>query len=164
MAGTYRATATVEDGWEQGLGTISLAVGEDQPPCIEATDPAVETLGVVLAVTDPPRRFEVRRVRDDGDPFPPAGARVTTFRWYTAPETGRWTRHPGYEKSTFDVSAARFVEDPRPGSVFRVRVEARDPAHDNPPALRELEECGDQRVCERPPGCVRWVGWTVQLQ
>jgi hypothetical protein len=65
--------------------------------------------------------------------------------------------------ATLDVGAARF-EDARPGSIFRVRVEARDPAHDNPAALRELEACADQRVCEQPPGCVRWVGWKVQLQ
>ncbi len=63
----------------------------------------------------------------------------------------------------FDVSAARF-DDARPGSVYRVRVEARDPAHDDPSTLRDLEGCGDDRICERPPRCVRWVGWKVQLR
>jgi hypothetical protein len=118
---------------------------------------------VVLAVTDPPRRFEVRQVADDGNPFPPGPLGGPTFVWYTARETGPWTRALGYDRPTFDVSAASF-EDARPGSVYRVRVEARDPAHDDPAALRPLEACADLRVCEQPPRCVRWVGWKVQLQ
>jgi hypothetical protein len=156
------ATAT-GGGGKTTTATVSLQVAEDQPPCIQAADPAVDTAAVVLAVTDPPRRFEVRQVDDDGDPFPPGPRGGTTFRWYTARETGPWTREIGYDRPTFDVSAARF-EDARPGTIYRVRVEARDPAHDNPTALRELEACGDQRVCESPPHCVRWVGWKVQLQ
>jgi hypothetical protein len=163
VPGTFVATAAAMDGWGEGHGTLSLRVAEDQPPCIEATEPTIDIAAVVLAVTDPPRRFEVRRVRDDGHPYPPAGPRATTFRWFTASATGAWTRQLGYEAATFDVSAARF-EDARPGSVFRVRVEARDPAHDSQADLRELESCGEDRVCERPAGCVRWVGWKVQLQ
>jgi hypothetical protein len=165
--GTFVVTATANDGLGGGdRGSASLTIAEDQPPCIEVTDPTVDTPAVVLAVTDPPRRFEVRLVRDDGHPFPPVAFRGTSFSWYTAGETGPWTRLLGYEAATFDVSAARF-EDARPGDVFRVRVEARDPAHDpvhDPAALRDLEGCTDQRVCEHPAGCVRGVGWKVQLQ
>jgi hypothetical protein len=108
----------------------------------------------------------VRLVRDDGHPFPPVASRGASFSWYIARETGPWTRQIGYEAATFDVSAARFG-DARPGDVFRVRVVARDPAHDplhDPAAQRELEDCADQRVCQHPLGCVRGVGWKVQLQ
>jgi hypothetical protein len=167
--GTLVATATAKDGLGgTGRGSASLTIAEDQPPCIEVTDPTVDTPAVVLAVTDPPRRFEVRLVRDDGHPFPPVASRSTSFTWSTARETGPWTRLLGYEAATLDVGAARF-DDARPGSVFRVRVEARDPLRDpahDPAAQRELEGCvaADQRVCEQPPRCVRWVGWKVQLQ
>jgi hypothetical protein len=161
--GRYTATAQADDGFEPGRGMVVLMVDPDQPPCIDVTDPTVETPAVVLAVTDPPRRFEVRRVRDDGHPFPPTPPRGTSFRWYTARETGPWTRALGYDGATFDVGATRF-EDARPGSIYRVRVEARDPAHDEPATLLDIEDCADQRVCERPAHCVRWVGWKVELR
>jgi hypothetical protein len=164
--GTFTVTATANDGFEEGRSApLSLAVGEDQPPCIELTDPPVELTTVVLGATDPPRRFEVRKVRDDGNPFPPVGSRATSFRWYIASATATWSRQIGYEGATLDVSAGRF-EDARPGSVYRVRVEARDPAHDTDATRLDLESCtnNDERVCQSPPGCVRWVGWKVQLQ
>jgi hypothetical protein len=163
--GTVAVTATAKDGGGAvGNASLTLNVAEDQPPCIEAADPAVDTMGVVLAVTDPPRRFEVRQVRDDGNPFPPGEHGRTTFRWYTATEKGPWAYEIAYDLPTFDVSAARF-EDPRPGGVYRVRVEVRDAAHDSPPTMRDLEACADdRRVCEQPPHCVRRVWWKVQLQ
>jgi hypothetical protein len=162
-SGPVAATVVVNDGWSEGRTSVNLTIAADQPPCIEATDPTVDTPTIVLAVTDPPRRFEVRQARDDGHPFPPGPLGGTSFRWYLGRETGPWTRQLGYDSASFDVSAARF-DDARPGSVYRVRVEARDPAHDDPSTLRDLEGCGDDRVCERPPRCVRWVGWKVQLR
>jgi hypothetical protein len=164
IPGALMVTATASDGGEKPTAaTITLNVDEDQPACIEAADPSLDARTVVLAVTDPPRRFEVRQVRDDGNPFPPGPHGGPTFLWYTARETGVWKRAIGAFGPSFPVSAGTFDEDPRPGSVYRVRVEVRDPAHDSQPALRELEECHDERICQLAH-CVRWAGWTVQLQ
>jgi hypothetical protein len=72
-AGAYAVAVESSDGLEDGKGErkmVTLPVLEDAAPCIEVTDPATETGVVVLAVTAPPRPFEVRRVRDDGNPFP----------------------------------------------------------------------------------------------
>jgi hypothetical protein len=162
---TVTATAT-DPGGQSDVATLTLPIAEDQPPCIEAADPAVDATEVVLALTDPPRRFEVRQVRDDGNPFPPGPRGGASFRWYTARETGEWTREIEYDRPVFEVSAARFArfEDPRLGTVYRVRVEVRDPAHDDQTALRDLEACEDRRICQSPPGCIRWLAWKVRLQ
>jgi hypothetical protein len=166
--GAYMVTVEASDGVPASApatSTVSVAVGPDQPPCIEATDPSAETGVVVLAVTDPPRRFEVRQVKDDGHPFPAGPLGKASFQWFTAREgSAIWTRALGYTEATFDVGASRF-DDARPGSVFRVRVEARDPQRENPAAWRELEAaCEDRAICRLPESCVRWMTWSVRFR
>jgi hypothetical protein len=152
--GDHQVTVEVSDGvaGSKPVATsLDIKALPDQPPCIESSDPSADTGVVVQAVTDPPRRFEVRRVKDDGHPFP-AGARGgATFQWFTAREgSPTWTRELGYDRSTFDVSASRF-DDARPGSVYRVRVEARDPERELAAAQRELElACEDRAICQLP--------------
>jgi hypothetical protein len=165
-SGTFRALVTGSEG-EGGLSgqaELSFTVAEDQPPCLVTTVPSLDTAELVMAVTDSPRRFEVRQVRDDGDPWPPGPHGQSEFRWYIGREHGEWTRQLGFEGPSFEVSAARFP-DARPGNVYRVRVEARDAAHDNPAGLRDLDDCDDtRRICERPAGCSRLAWWSVRLQ
>lgn len=164
--GSYAITVETSDGLEKGTPKmVTLPVLEDGPPCIEVTDPAQETGVVVMAVTAPPRPFEVRRVRDDGNPFPAGPNGAASFQWFTARQGATsWTKELGYDRPVFDVSAGRF-EDVRPGSVYRVRVEVRDPAHDSAAELRALEvACGDQDLCKLPEKCVRWVTWSVRFQ
>jgi hypothetical protein len=159
--GSYSVSVEASDGLTT-VPPISLAlpVLEDAPPCIEATDPAQDTPVVVLAATDR-RDFEVRRVRDDGNPFPPGPHGGTTFQWFTAREgSTSWTRHLGFDQPLFEVSAALF-EDARPGSAYQVRVEARDPQHDTGSDLRD---CGEAPICMVPDKCVRWVTWSVRFQ
>jgi hypothetical protein len=170
MPGSYQITVDGTDGRADGDASskpLALSVLEDAAPCIEATDPSADTGVVVMAVTDLPRRFEVRRVRDDGQPFPPGPHGGTTFVWFTAREgtpTPMWRSEIGYDRSTFDVSAARF-DDARPGSTYRVRVEVRDPLHESMSELHKLEvACEDRAICELPAGCSRWVTWSVRFR
>lgn len=166
--GTYLITVEGFDGVEGSkpeTKTVSVPVLPDQPPCIESSDPSADTGVVVLAATDPPRRFEVRRVKDDGHPFPAGGRGTATFQWFTAREgSAGWTRELGYDRPTFDVSASRF-DDARPGSVHRVRVEVRDPDRELAAAQRELEvACEDRAICKLPDTCVRWMTWSVRFR
>jgi hypothetical protein len=140
--------------------SVTLPVMEDAAPCIEATDPVQDTPVVVLAVNDH-RNFEVRRVRDDGNPFPPGPRGGTTFQWFTARDgSASWVRLLGFDRPAFEVSAALF-DDVRPGSSYRVRVEVRDPAHESG---NDLRGCAESPICMVPDKCVRWVTWTVRFQ
>jgi len=166
-AGAYAISVEASDGLENGRAkpqTMTLPVLEDGPPCLEVTDPAKEIGVVVMAVNAPPRPFEVRRVRDDGNPFPPGPHGATTFQWFTARQgAASWIKELG-DRPVFDVSAARF-EDVRPGSTYKVRVEVRDPQHESALELQALKmACGDADICVLPEKCVRWVTWSVRFQ
>jgi hypothetical protein len=159
--GRYTITVEGRDGLSTGTpASLVLPVLEDAPPCIEATDPLQDTRVVVLAVTDH-RNFEVRRVRDDGNPFPPGPQGGATFQWSTFKEGSvSWVRYLGFDRSIFEVSAALF-EDARPGSSYQVRVEVRDPQHQSGD---DLLGCNETPVCKVPDKCVRWVTWSVLFQ
>jgi hypothetical protein len=169
-SGAYVVSVEASDGVKGSTPvteTLSLAVADDAPPCIEASDPSPDIGGVVMAVTDPPRQFEVRRVRDDGNPFPPSMHGRATFQW-SIERLGdpSWTRllGDGYDLSTFQVGAGTF-DDARPGSAYRVRVEVRDPAHESMAELHALElACHDDDVCKLPTTSVRWLTWKVSFQ
>jgi hypothetical protein len=172
--GAYQLSVTGSDGQpiERAMTLMqTLTVLDDGPPCIELTDPAQETAAVVMAVTDPARAFEVRKVKDDGNPFPPGPHGAAAFQWFTArpralaaPPAWSWTKELGYDRSTFDVGAFRF-DDVRPGSTYRVRVQVRDPLHQSEAELHDLQiACGDADVCKVPDRCVRWVTWSVTFK
>jgi hypothetical protein len=162
--GSYTLSVEASDALAQAKSmALTLPVLEDAAPCIEATDPVQEAPVVVLAATDL-RNFEVRRVRDDGHPFPPGPHGGTTFQWFTALDRPgvlpSWTRHLGFDSPVFKVGATLF-DDARPGSTYLVRVEVRDPQHDSGSDLRG---CGEMAVCMVPDRCVRWVTWSVRFQ
>jgi hypothetical protein len=163
--GMYTISIEATDGVDAKAvsQSVTLAVLDDAPPCIEATDPVQETPVVVLAATDR-RNFEVRRVRDDGNPFPAGPHGGTSFQWFTMRDdnttTVSWTRHLGFDRPVFEVSTALF-EDARPGSRYLVRVEARDPQHETG---NDLRSCGETPICMVPDRCVRWVTWSVRFQ
>ena len=166
--GQYTVSVEASDGLENGKAApkmVTLPVLEDAPPCIEVTSPDQDTRTVVLAINAPPRPFEVRRVRDDGNPFPAGPHGSTSFQWFTQREGATtWSKELGYDRPVFDVSAARF-EDVRPGSAYLVRVEVRDPQHESAAELNALEQsCGQRLICTMPDKCVRWVTWNVLFQ
>jgi hypothetical protein len=170
-SGTYSVTVEGTDGVPGSAPdpqTLKLPVLEDGPPCIETSDPSSDTDLIVLAATDPPRHFEVRQVRDDGNPFPPSVHGGTTFQWSTARDVPgtppAWQRALGYDRASFDVGAGLF-DDARPGSTYLVRVEVRDPAHQSSAELRALEvACEERPVCKLPDTCVRWLTWSVRFR
>jgi hypothetical protein len=166
-SGPYTVSVDATDGLPGGnapTASLILPVMEDAPPCIEVSDPSAETSAVVMAVTDPARRFEVRRVKDDGHPYPAGPRGGTTFHWFTASEDKPFRHELGYDFPTFEVGAARF-DDARPGSWYRVRVEVRDPLREEPGELARLEAtCQGSRLCEAPVGCVRSITWNVRFR
>ena len=162
--GMYSVTVMANDGRQDSKPvSVTLPVLEDAPPCIEVTDPSDDTRVVVLPVTGS-RSFEVRQVRDDGNPLPPGPHGGPTFQWLVANEGSTdWVKKLGFDR-LFPVGAAGF-EGARPGSSYRVRVEVRDPQHESMAELRALDgACHDDDVCELPDKCVRWVTWTVRFQ
>jgi hypothetical protein len=166
--GAYSISVEASDGLEGGAAmakVLTLPVLEDGPPCIEVTSPAADTGVVVLAVNAPPRAFEVRRVRDDGNPFPAGPTGAASFQWFTRSEgAASWIKAVGYDRPVFDVSAARF-DDVRPGSVYKVQVEVRDPQHESASELNGLKAaCGETPICTMPDKCIRWVTWSVRFQ
>jgi hypothetical protein len=166
--GPYTISVEASDGLANGKAAakmVTLPVLEDAPPCIEVTSPDQDTTTVVLAINAPPRPFEVRRVRDDGNPFPAGPIGSTTFQWFTQREGATvWGKALGYDRPVFDVSAARF-DDVRPGSAYKVRVEVRDPQHESAAELNALAQaCGPAPICTMPDRCVRWVTWSVLFQ
>jgi hypothetical protein len=163
-SGAYVATLAVSDGALTQTATVVFNVAEDQPPCIEQTDPAVAIPVVVLPADGPSRRFEVKQVRDDGHPFPAGPRGRASFHWFAGRgEAGALVRIVGHDRPELDVGA-NLIDDVRPGDVARVRVEVRDPEREKPSELRALDACADRAVCEQPAGCVRWITWTLRFQ
>jgi hypothetical protein len=163
-SGTHMVTVHVSDGMVATHQTLALTVAEDRPPCIETTDPALGTEVLVLTAGEQ-RRFEVRKVNDDGHPYPGGARGETTFVWSLADgEQGPWGRQSAPNGAVFIVGP-ELLQDPRPGSTLRVRVEARDPMRERPEVATALEAvCLGRALCESPPGCFRWVSWKVRFQ
>lgn len=163
--GTYEVRVTASDGMAQSpAAAVSLVVAEDAAPCIEASDPDLGVPRVVLDLDAPARRFEVRRVRDDGHPLPAGPYGEASFSWFVSTADGVWNRQIGFERAAFAVGPDLF-EGVRPGATFGVRVMVKDPAHDSALSLREVTDgCAGRSLCEQPPRCVRWVSWEVQFR
>lgn len=162
-ADAYTALLEVRDEHgKEGSAGKTLTVATDQPACLAVTDPDI-TLPYVPLRSDETRTFEIRRVNDDGHAFPPGPAGVPLFYWFKRGKAG-WERDVFNNGPTYAVSAALF-EDPRPGSRLHVRVEVRDPLHNDPQTVAQLRSlCGDRPSCEHPTSCIRWVSWEVVLQ
>jgi hypothetical protein len=165
-AGDHVVTLVVTDGdADSAPATLTVRVAEDGPPCIdtEQTEPDVIRASVVLMAPDEaPRTFAIRRVADDGHPHPPGPRGGTTFVW-SIRQAGGWTRL--LDSVPQRLVGAFLFDDVRPGRTYDVRVEARDPARDNGRATFALDQaCKNERLCEEPKGCFRWVGWTVRFQ
>lgn len=164
--GLYRATVEITDPWTSvGSEPLVISVAEDAPPCLDRSEPALET-PLVLLRRDERRYFNVIRVDDDGDPYPRGDFGEATFVWSVGTGAGSLQRLAGPSSSRQQIAGDIFA-DLRPGDRFRVRVEPRDRIADqqarsrlaaSPVACRD-----DQDVC-RVGACVRWATWHVQVQ
>ena len=148
---SLKAWGTLWAPVERGAGTCSLEPIQD---IRKARPDAVRTLLPFKKLLLPPR-FAMMEAR---------GAEAPVHRGATASQV-YYGAHPCdiHALKILDLLFLSDFEDPRPGSLLRVRVEVRDPAHEAADR-RPDNVCQDNRVCELPPGCVRWAGWTVRLQ
>jgi hypothetical protein len=155
--GAYRVDLLVTDGIDESKPARQEILAEpDAPPCIRETDPPVG-LRQIVRFADAETTFEVRRVEDDGDPFPAPPGRTTdsAFVWQYREGNDDFERTTATSLSTFGFPPNRF----RPGAELEVRLQYFDRVRN-----RDLRTCAlDQPVCELRPGCYQWVTWTVRF-
>jgi hypothetical protein len=137
--------------------TKTLTVRDDQAPCIVETAPTFELGQGERLVHDRNLEdtFQVRRVQDDGDPWP--GGRPE-FRWFVARGAEAFVRFEN-DLSTFSLPARQFGV----GELVRIRLEVADRNRDT--ISRSLLSCAAD-LCELSPGsgCFQRVTWTVEYR
>jgi hypothetical protein len=170
VEGTYTISLTATDN--HGMSSPPLpqtfTVAPDQPACITGYDPSALTIfrasPLGLATTDPSGStiaFSVTAVSDDGDPFPPTGAHMSTgptFSWsFRNGTTGVWQDLPSYVNGPYYPHS---IANNDVGSVLQVRVEV----NDRVVRAHEFDACSSTDKCEVTPGCDGSVTWTVTFQ
>lgn len=143
------------------MQTLSITIGDDQPPCLGTWTPAVppptDTLPISAATL-----FQVLVVDDDLDPYPamPGDPMLgtTTFAWSLLPPGGS-TR-----ESIGSASTASVALDPasyQPGDVVELRVEIfdRDPMHAPLPCADTDPTCSIGANA-----CNQRLTWRVEIQ
>lgn len=169
---TVEVTATDVLG-EATTERVQIAVAEDAPPCIDATEPSADDL---LAVPEaryildrdaPPRRFAVLGVEDDLDLYPPPSGDPAdndgsplgsaSFRWLVAtPDTGgALTEVAGHLASSYLLDASAYA----PGDQVDLRVEIDDRVG------RELPCSEDRPTCSLEGNtCLQRVTWRMEMR
>lgn len=177
---TYELRPDIEGTWEvevtatDELGASvserrAIVVREDQPPCIDVTDPAIlDDAGSVpgqryiLDRDQGPRRLAVLSVTDDLDVYPAPSADETPlgstrFRWLLAtPDTGgAFVEVANHTVADYLVDPSAFV----PGDVLSVRVEIDDRVG------RDIV-CGEaDPICSiSGDGCRQRVTWDLEAR
>ncbi len=165
IAGLWRVEVEVNDG-DGGTDSTEAAVliVEDQPPCIETTDPAaVVGARYVVDRAEGPRRFAVGQVSDDLDPYPPpadgADAELgeADFHWFVAsPDSGgAFAEVAGHGVADLTIDPAAYA----PGDVIDLRVEVTDRV------ARTLPCDASQATCSiGGNACVQRVTWGVEIR
>lgn len=152
-----------DDEGAEDTRMLLFAVVEDQPPCIEATDPpAIAGARYILPREDGPRRLSVETVFDDLDPYPfPGGSSddelgVTHFRWWIAGPgaTAPFAEIPGHDLHDLVVDPAGWA----PGDLLGVRVEVQD--------RQSRATCAaDQPTCSlQGNSCLQRVTWSLEIR
>jgi hypothetical protein len=166
-SGEYRLEVTASSG-PAGLSvsqSLTFTVAPDRLPCMANAYPDLATPSIVsvLDSTDlqAPLTFEVKRVDDDGDPYPrsPEGGGVTRFSWFVGVNNDPVVYR---DNSGFPLLSI-FPSDVRPGDVLRVRVEIHDR---NVAAIdRILAGCGDdEAICPPASTCYQRKTWRVEVR
>ncbi len=167
VSGTWEVELIAEDAFGgRDEERVTLFVGPDSPPCLQALDPVPDPIGYYLVEsTDGPRSFSVLSVLDVLDPFPgpvvedPAFGE-STFRWFL--------REPGESAFTeiINYTAESYTVDPLsydPGDLLELRVEVADRVRG---PTRELGCADSARACELVAGsqCYQRQTWGVHIQ
>ncbi len=154
VPGTYVVYLTVSDGNRESTATSHINVAKDGAPCIRETSPADASI-IPLLVFDfmESHRFEVLRVEDDLDPYPPAGG--ISFNWEISENKGQsFLPVSGYHEPYLDIYPGEFS----PGQEVWIRVKVSDRK------TRELE-CGVEEIrCSLVAGCPQWVTWKIEFR
>lgn len=159
--GTYVVSLRVDDGQASGLSdpfVVNLAVDPDRPPCIDDTEPAFLVAPTIVIDPDKDRRFEVRHVSDDGDPYPAGDFGRARFSWSVRHGSGAWDPIEDYELNAFTLPKGTFGI----GESGKLRVEARDRHAGD--VDRSLAPCGDSDLCALRPGCYQRVTWNLEAR
>jgi hypothetical protein len=140
-----------------------LEINEDQPACLQLTDPPLRQ-DLVLIRAGSSRTFEVLSVSDDGEPYPGPGENGLPNFWWTIPplQPGQPARM-AKAGAGFEIGESLFG-NPRFGDQFNVRVEVRDKHFEEILDKTATAPCAEiEPTCVDKNGCVRWTTWRVQF-
>jgi len=153
-----------------------IPVSAATPPCIQRTDPDVNSKLILLGCgtdvggTCQSRTFTVLSVKDDCEPYPlPAGSthKATQFLWsvYDATQASPSWKYQTNTSDSFTVSQDMFPHA-RPGDTIELRLEVRDTKTSKTGAscLDSVDICCGTSACSGTNDCIRWTTWTVQFQ
>lgn len=156
--GVYRVSLKVTDGTNVSTPVeLSFKVDPETPPCLlETVPPASKENPAVAATIDPEKptkTFEVVKVKDDLDPYPPSPlGDQTTFRWLV--DSGDGFRPMGGDRSTFYLPTDGYHY----GQEVSVRLEIFDRVTRGQPQTCTAD------FCETKPMCPQRVTWKVKFK
>ncbi len=164
IEGTYLVQLMVQDGYVNPDAALvppftvtrELTVARDQLPCLASVDPLSPVVSGANADDD--QNFSVRKVDDDGDPYPPSGA--IHFNWFKGLASGP-LQPLGNDVAQLTVHGSEFAS----GQEIVVRVEIADR---NAEAIKAiLQACGDKDICgeiNAQSACNQRMTWRIQYR
>jgi hypothetical protein len=163
VSGLWTVEVTGDDGFDAAVGSASISVEGDAPPCIDRTTPdAGREARYVLTREDGPRTFSVLEIGDDLDPapLPPDPAPYLgepTFAWLLAsPDTGGdLVPVAGAVGDALTIDPSAYA----PGDLVDLRVEVADRVERTLPCDSAAPACsiaGD--------ACNQRLGWGVEIR
>lgn len=165
--GTWQVEITAEDGLseESVSDSAAIAVQEDAPPCIAASDPPFvaddDQARFILERESGARRFAALQVSDDLDVHPPPDADDVhrgrpRFRWFLiSPATaGERVEVANHDLADYTLDATAFT----PGDRLSLQVEVSD-------RVARSECAPDETFCAlQGPPCYQRVTWEVEIR
>ncbi|MEZ4400239.1 MAG: hypothetical protein R3B06_09480 [Kofleriaceae bacterium] len=163
VAGEWQVHVDATDGLDAERAELVISVRPDHAPCLDALEPAVADDAVVLALA--PRRFTVRTVADDLDPFPAVppddaypGAATLAWSMRLAGQAD-FTPLPGVLDAV-DVDPATLP----PGQQLELRVEVADRGHPLPTTSGACTVAAPTCSIEPPTSCRQRYTWRVEVR
>lgn len=156
--GTYQVSLKVTDGTNVSTpAELFFKVDPESPPCLlETVPPANKENPAVAATIDPEKptkAFEVVKVRDDLDPYPPSPlGDQTTFRWLV--DSGAGYRQMGGDRPSFFLPTDGYQY----GQEVSVRLEIFDRV-----TRAQAQTCTSD-FCETSSTCQQRVTWKVKFK